>query len=325
MKKVLVTGAFGFIGSHLVESLIKKKIKVVAYDLYNSNNNWGWLDGVKETKYLKIITGNVEDKKNLEEASLGCDTIIHLAALIAIPYSYKSPLSYINTNIIGTYNILEIGKQKKIQNIIITSTSEVYGEQKYLPLDENHTVEASSPYAATKIAADNLSLSYFKSFNLPIKIIRPFNVFGPRQSGRGLIPSIIIQILNNSKYIEVGNLYPERDYTYVKDTCEAIYLIAKKRKKGNGEIFNIGLNKSYSVKNIIYKIKKIMNSKKKIKVKNLRVRPKKSEVNKLLCDNKKIKKIFSWKNKYSFEEGLSETISWFKKNKKIYKSKIYNI
>ena len=325
MKKVFITGACGFIGSHLVEYFLKKGIKVIAYDLYNSNNNWGWLEDNNNEKNLKVLLGNISDLKSVETSAKNCDTIIHLASLIGIPYSYNAPSSYINTNIIGTYNILEAALKLKIKNVLVTSTSEVYGEQKYIPIDENHPVEASSPYASTKIAADNLALSYFKSFKLPVKIIRPFNVFGPRQSSRGLIPNVILQILNKNKEIKVGNLYPKRDYTYVEDTCEAIYKIAKLSEKFNGEVFNIGTNKTYSVREIIDLIKKLTKSNKKIKVNTIRVRPKKSEVDILKCNNLKIKRYCNWKNKHSFKKGLIKTIIWLKENKNKFKSEIYNI
>ncbi len=325
MKKVFITGACGFIGSHLVQYFLKKKIKVVAYDLYNSNNNWGWLENNKNEKNLKVLLGNISDFKSVETSAKSCDTIIHLASLIGIPYSYNAPSSYISTNIIGTYNILEAAIKLKIKNVLVTSTSEVYGEQKYLPIDEKHPVEASSPYASTKIAADNLALSYFKSFKLPVKIVRPFNVFGPRQSSRGLIPNVILQILNNNKDIKVGNLYPKRDYTYVEDTCEAIYKVAKLSKKFNGEVFNIGTNKTYSVKEIIDLIKKLTKSNKKTQINSIRVRPKKSEVDILRCNNSKIRKHCNWKNKHSFKKGLEKTIIWLQENKDKFKSKIYNI
>ena len=263
MKKIFITGACGFIGSHLVETFLNKNKKVVAYDLYNLNNNWGWIEHLRGHKNLKVILGDVSDFKSLDDACSDCDTIIHLASLIGIPYSYKSPASYIKTNINGTYNILELSLRKKIKNTLLTSTSEVYGEHKYLPMDEKHPVEASSPYAASKIAADNLALSYFKSFNLPLKIVRPFNVYGPRQSQRAIIPTIIMQILNNNKNISVGNIYPSRDYTFVKDTCSAIYMLSKTGKKNNGEIFHIGNNKTYKIQYIINKIKTLMDSKTK--------------------------------------------------------------
>lgn len=325
MKKIFITGACGFIGSHLVETFLKKNKRVVAYDLYNLNNNWGWIEHLRGHKNLEVILGDVSDFKSLNDACGNCDTIIHLASLIGIPYSYKSPASYIKTNINGTYNVLELSLRKKIKNTLLTSTSEVYGKHKYLPMDEKHPVEASSPYAASKIAADNLALSYFKSFNLPLKIIRPFNVYGPRQSQRAIIPTIIMQILNNNKDISVGNIYPSRDYTFVKDTCSAIYMLSKLGNKGNGEIFHIGNNKTYKIKNIIDKIKMLMDSKKNIKKNKLRIRPKNGEVDILKCDNKKIKKIVRWNAEYSFEKGLIETIKWFEKNKKKFSSNIYNI
>ena len=325
MKKIFITGACGFIGSHLVELFLKKNLKVIAYDLYNSNNNFGWLNHLKENNKLKIILGDVSDFKSLENSCQSCDTIIHLASLIGIPYSYTSPSSYLRTNINGTYNILELAIRKKIDNVLITSTSEVYGEQKYLPIDENHPIEASSPYAATKIAADNLALSYYKSFGLPIKIIRPFNVYGPRQSQRAIIPTIIMQILNKNKNIKLGNLHPSRDYTFVKDTCDAIYQLGKMKNKGKGQIFNIGNKKSYKIIEIAEKIKKIMKSNMNIKLDKNRVRPYKSEVDNLECENKKIKKFSKWKSKYSFDNGLKETIKWFELNKDNISSKKYTI
>lgn len=325
MKKIFITGACGFIGSHLVEMYLKKNRKVVAYDLYNLNNHWGWLEHLRGNKNLEVILGDVSDFKSLEDASNNCDTIIHLASLIGIPYSYKSPASYIKTNINGTYNVLELSLRKKIKNTLLTSTSEVYGEHKYLPMDEKHPVEASSPYAASKIAADNLALSYFKSFKLPLKIIRPFNVYGPRQSQRAIIPTIIMQILNNNKNISVGNIYPSRDYTFVKDTCSAIFMLSKIKNRGNGEIFHIGNNKTYKIQYIINKIKTLMDSKKNIKTNKIRVRPKNGEVDILKCDNKKIKNTVGWRAEFSFERGLIETIEWFKKNKNRFTSDLYNI
>jgi NAD dependent epimerase/dehydratase len=315
-KKLLITGAAGFIGSQLTEFLVKKGFKIVAFDRYNSNNDLGWLSNSKYLKHFEIILGDIRDIDSVSKAMEGCDSVMHLAALVGIPYSYISPLAYLKTNIEGTYNVLESAKNKKLKNIIITSTSEVYGTPKKLPISEKTLINAQSPYAASKAAADQLSLSYYKSFNLPIKLIRPFNTYGPRQSNRAIIPTIISQCLRKKKIIQLGNLNPTRDLNYIDDICSAFYQIYKSNK-AIGEIINVGSNKNISVKELAKKIMKIMNIKSKIRSISKRTRPNKSEVDNLKCDNSKILKLTNWRSEIDLDEGLKKTIEWFKKNKTI--------
>ena len=324
-NRILITGGNGFIGSHLVEYFVKKKYEIISFDRYNIHNNLGWLENSSFKKKIKFILGDIRDYDSVFKALKNCNAVIHLAALIGIPYSYVSPSAYIKTNTEGTYNVLEAAKNLNIKNIIITSTSEVYGTAIKKRLSENDTMLAQSPYAASKIAADQLSLSYNLSYNLPVKIIRPFNTFGPRQSFRAVIPTIISQVLNK-RIINIGNLNSTRDFTYVYDLCDAYYKIFKS-KKCIGQILNVGIGKEISINNLIKKISLISSTRKNIKIENKRVRPKKSEVNRLRCDNSKIKQYLKWKNKYSLEKGLFETIEWFKneKNLDFYTNKNYNI
>ena len=313
-KKILITGATGFIGSHLTEFMVKKGFKVIAFDRYNPNSDYGWLKNSKLLKDIKIILGDVRDYDSVLNAMKGCSAVMHLAALVGIPYSYVSPLAYVKTNIEGTYNVLEVSKNLKVKNIVITSTSEIYGTPKKLPINEFAHVNSQSPYAASKAAADQLALSYFKSFKLPVKLIRPFNTYGPRQSNRAIIPTIISQcIKNKKKKIYLGNLKPTRDLNYVEDICSAFYEIFKS-KKTVGEILNVGSNSNISINELARKIMKIMNVDYKIKNLNLRTRPKNSEVNHLKCDNSKIKKFTNWKNKTKLNQGLKKTINWYLKN-----------
>ncbi len=255
--KILVTGAGGFIGSHLTEFLVKKGFQIVAFLRYNSFNKWGWLDYSECLKDIEIITGDVRDYDSVYSAMKGCKAVFHLAALIGIPYSYISPLAYIKTNVIGTYNVLEAAKQLKLENILITSTSETYGTAQYVPIDENHPSVGQSPYSASKIAADQLALSYFLSFNLPVKIVRPFNTYGPRQSARAIIPTLITQILSGKKIIKAGNIEPTRDFTFIEDTIRGFYEIYKS-DKFIGEVVNIGTNTEVSVKQLAFKISKLI-------------------------------------------------------------------
>ena len=321
--KVLVTGAAGFLGSHLTEELVRTGNKVRALMHYDSNNNWGWLENSKYKKEIEFVVGDIRDFDSVYSAMKDIDEVFHLAALIGIPYSYLSPLAYIKTNIEGTYNVIQSAKLLDTKNIIITSTSETYGSAQYIPIDEKHPKVGQSPYSATKIGADNLAISFNRSFALPIKIVRPFNIYGPRQSARAIIPSICIQILNGMSEIKLGNLDTTRDLTYVKDTVNGFIEISKQEKL-NGESTNIGMHKEISIKNLVEKISEIINKKVIIKTDTKRVRPEKSEVNRLVCDNSKLKKYTNWVPKYNLEEGLKETISWLEKNKEFFKHEIYN-
>ena len=323
--KIMVTGSSGFIGSHLTEYLVEKGYEVVAFDRYNSNNHYGWLEQSKYKKKIKFILGDIRDFDSVNKAMQGCDGVMHLAALIGIPYSYISPTAYIKTNVEGTLNVLESAKNLKLKQVIITSTSEVYGTAMKKKLSEKDELKAQSPYAASKIAADQLSLSYYRSFGLPIKIIRPFNTFGPRQSARAVIPTIITQAITNKK-IKIGNLNATRDFLFVEDLCSAYEKILKSNKLF-GEVVNVGVNSEISIKNLIVKISKILKIKLISVVEKQRVRPKKSEVNRLNCNNEKLKRLTNWKPKYKVDEGLVKMIEWIKKDNNIknYKSDKYNI
>ena len=326
MKRALITGADGFIGSHLTELLLKQGYKVKALSQYNSFNNWGWLENIKGNKNLKIISGDIRDPQFCESITKDVDVVFHLAALIGIPFSYVSVDHYVETNIKGTLNICYAVKKNNISTMVHTSTSEVYGSAKYVPIDELHPLQPQSPYSATKISADAMVMSLFNSINLPVVIARPFNCYGPRQSSRAIIPTIISQIVNGNKKINIGNVKPTRDFTYVTDTCEAILKLSK-NKKSLGQVVNIGSNTEISILNIVKKIKKIMYSDAKLVLERERLRPKKSEVNRLICNNKKLKKLTNFKPKVNFDDGLKSTINWFKRsnNRKFYKSEIYNI
>ena len=323
-KKVLVTGAAGFIGSHLTEILVEQGYNVKAFVHYNSRNYWGWLEGSKYRDEIEIVSGDIRDYDSVYNVMKNCNTVFHLAALIGIPYSYVSPLAYIKTNIEGAYNILQSAKELSIGNVLITSTSETYGTAQCIPIDEKHPMEGQSPYSATKIGADHLSLSYYRSFNLPVKVVRPFNVYGPRQSARAIIPTIIAQILSGKKKIKLGNLHPTRDFTFVKDTVNGFLEIAKSDKL-YGEITNIGMNEEISVGNLATLIIELMDEKIDIISDSIRIRPIKSEVERLLCDNTKLIQNTGWKPKYTLETGLKETIKWIKNNLNIYKAEIYNV
>ena len=331
MKKIFVTGSEGFIGSHLVDLLVRKKYKVKALVQYNSFNSWGWLETLdkKILEKIEIVLGDVRDLNEMIFNTKNQDAIIHLAALIGIPYSYIAPKSYIETNCIGTLNVMEAAKINKVKKIIHTSTSEVYGTAKYVPMDENHPINAQSPYSASKISADHIAQSFYNSFNLPVVVLRPFNTFGPRQSLRAVIPTIIGQALNNQK-IKVGNLKPTRDFNYVEDIVNGFYLTLKsKNKKIFGEVINLGTGYEVSIKNLLEIIKKISNKKFSFQIENKRIRFKKSEVFRLKANNNKAKRLLRWKPKYSGVEGLSKalrlTYSWYLENNKNLKYNIYNI
>lgn len=325
-KKVLITGADGFIGSHLTERLAKEGAIVKALSQYNSFNNWGWLEDVDCKNDIEVLSGDVRDSNYIREITKGVDVIFHLAALIAIPYSYVAPDSYIDTNIKGTLNICQAAKDNNVSKTIITSTSEVYGTAKYVPIDENHPKQPQSPYSATKIGADAIAKSFYNAFELPVVIARPFNTYGPRQSARAIIPTIITQIASGKKEIKLGDLTPTRDFNYVKDTCEGFVKIAN-CENVNGEEINIGSNYEISMKDTLELIKKIMNSDVEFVVDSQRIRPKNSEVNRLWCDNTKIKNLTGFEPKYTIEDGLKETVEWFcnSDNLKKYKPNIYNL
>jgi len=328
MQKILVTGADGFIGSHLVENLLKKGYQVKAFVYYNSFNSWGWIDTFpKDIKdEIEIFTGDIRDPNGVKTAVENCDIIFHLAALIGIPFSYHSPDSYIDTNIKGTLNILQAARQLKTERVFVTSTSEVYGTAQYVPIDENHPRQGQSPYSASKIGADRIAESFYCSFNLPVTIVRPFNTYGPRQSARAVIPTIIIQLNNNFKKIKLGNLSPTRDFVYVKDVVNGFIEIAKSNKT-IGEEINIATKSEISIGDLAKEIIKKINPKAEIVCDKKRERPEKSEVERLYGSNEKIKKLTNWEPKYSLSKGLKETIKWFSKKENItqYKADIYNV
>ena len=303
MKKVLITGATGFIGSHLAELCVEQGFEVVAFDRYNPNNHWGWLEQSKFKNDLNVILGDIRDYDSVCKAMKGCSTVFHLAALIGIPYSYVSPLAYIRTNVEGTYNVLEAAKNLKLEQVLTTSTSETYGTAQYIPMDENHPLVGQSPYSATKIAADQLAISYYRSFDLPVKIVRPFNTYGPRQSARAIIPTIISQLLNDNNSLKLGNLSPTRDLTYVSDTCNAFFDIYKSHSLF-GEVTNIGMNSEISIGDLAALIANLLDFDISIECSDERVRPENSEVERLICDNTKLMKHTSWKPEYDLQQGL---------------------
>jgi len=324
----LVTGAGGFIGSHLVEALVEQGENVRAFVHYNSFNQWGWLDTLpfEILKNVDVFAGDIRDPNGVREAMTGIDTAYHLAALIAIPFSYHSPDSYVETNIKGTLNILQAAKQLKTERVLVTSTSEVYGTARYVPIDEKHPYQGQSPYSATKIGADRLAESFYRSFELPLTIVRPFNTFGPRQSARAIIPTIITQLLSGYTEIKLGDLTPTRDFVYVKDTVSGFIKIAESPNT-IGEEINIATQEEVSIGKLAETLINYINPKAKIIFDQKRKRPEKSEVNRLCGSNKKIKSLTAWKQCYTFEQGIEKTIEWFKTtdNLKKYKAGIYNV
>lgn len=326
MKKVLVTGADGFIGSHLTESLLEKGYDVKAFVYYNSFNNWGWLDTLPKEKLdaIEIFSGDIRDPNGVREAMKDVDMVFHLAALIAIPFSYHSPDSYVDTNIKGTLNVLQAARSLNTERVLVTSTSEVYGTAQYVPIDEKHPYQGQSPYSATKIGADRLAESFYRSFGLPVSIVRPFNTFGPRQSARAVIPTIITQLLSGKDEIKLGSLSPTRDFNYVKDTAAGFLAIAESEKT-IGEEINIATQQEISIGDLANEIISQINPSAKIICDEQRLRPEKSEVNRLLGSNAKIKELTDWKQQYTFEQGIAETIEWLRHHMEAYKTDIYNV
>ena len=325
-KKVLVTGADGFIGSHLTELLVKEGYDVKAFVYYNSFNSWGWLDSIDEEvkQSIDVFSGDIRDPNGVRVAMKNMDTVYHLAALIAIPFSYHSPDSYVDTNIKGTLNVLQAARELDTNRVLVTSTSEVYGTAQYVPIDEKHPFQGQSPYSATKIGADRLAESFYRSFDMPVSIVRPFNTYGPRQSARAVIPTIITQLLSGVEEIKLGALSPTRDFNYVKDTVKGFLEIAKSNQT-IGEEINIATGKEISIGTLTEEIIKQINSNARIICEEERLRPIKSEVNRLLGCNKKIINLTNWEMEYNLQQGLEQTINWFRENLDHYKSNQYNI
>lgn len=324
--RVLVTGAGGFIGSHLTEELVKKGYQVRAFVFYNSFNTWGWLDTFESEimDNVEIFQGDIRDPNGVEEAMRGMDAVFHLAALIAIPFSYHSPDSYVDTNIKGTLNILQAARKLGVKRVLVTSTSEVYGTAQYVPMDEKHPFQGQSPYSATKIGADRLAESFYRSFQLPVTIVRPFNTYGPRQSAKAVIPTIITQLLAGNATIKLGSLSPTRDFNYVKDTALGFISIFESEKT-IGEEINIATQKEVSIEQLARELIRQINPDVKIVCDTERLRPQKSEVNRLCGNNEKVLRLTDWRPQYSLEEGLKNTIEFLKENIDRYKVNIYNI
>ncbi|OON94506.1 MAG: NAD-dependent dehydratase [Candidatus Epulonipiscioides saccharophilum] len=326
MEKVIVTGADGFIGSHLCEKLVQDGKKVKAFVYYNSFNSWGWLDSIDKSilDEIEIFAGDIRDPNGVRVALKGMDIVYHLAALIAIPFSYHSPDSYVDTNIKGTLNVLQASKDLNLSRVLVTSTSEVYGTAEYVPIDEKHPYKAQSPYSATKIAADRLAESFYRSFNLPVTIVRPFNAFGPRQSARAVIPTIISQLLSGQTLIKLGALSPTRDFNYVKDIANAFVAISDSEKTLGQEI-NIATEQEISIGRLAEELISQINPSASIVCDSERIRPPKSEVERLLGSSAKIRSLTDWVPQFTFSEGIAETIAWFRNNQENYKPNIYNI
>lgn len=325
-KKVLVTGADGFIGSHLTEALVKKGAEVKAFAYYNSFNSWGWMDTFSPSvkKKIDVFTGDIRDPNGVFEAVHGCDVVFHLAALIGIPFSYHSPDSYVDTNVKGTLNILQAAKKCKVQKVVHTSTSEVYGTAQYAPIDELHPINPQSPYAATKAGADSLAQSFYLSFDLPVTTLRPFNTFGPRQSARAVIPTIISQIVAGKKTIKLGNIDALRDLNYVGNTAEAFIAVAEEPKT-NGQVLNTGSGVEVSIKEVVERVQKVLGKKVRVVVDKERIRPSKSEVGRLLCDANKLVDYCDWTPKVNLDQGLKLTADWIVDNMNYFKTDIYNV
>ncbi|OAT80384.1 NAD-dependent 4,6-dehydratase LegB [Desulfotomaculum copahuensis] len=322
--RILVTGAGGFIGSHLCEQLVERSHKVRAFIRYNARSNWGWLEESTVKDLIEIYAGDIRDYDSVKNALSGMDVVFHLAALIGIPYSYVSPLAYIKTNIEGTYNVCQAARELGINRMVHTSTSEVYGTARYVPIDEEHPLHAQSPYAASKIAADQLALSYHHSFGLPVVVVRPFNTFGPRQSARAIIPTIITQVLSGARLVRLGNLNPTRDFNYVRDTVSGM-IAAGFSDQTLGRVVNIGSGREVSIGELVGMIERVTGREIAVQQEDVRVRPGKSEVERLLCDNRWASKLTGWVPRYTLEEGLSETVEWFRKKLHLYKPEVYYV
>jgi NAD dependent epimerase/dehydratase len=325
-QRVLVTGADGFIGSHLVELLVRKSASVRALSLYNSYNYWGWLEDIDCLQDIQVVNGDVRDEYFCTKITKDIDVIFNLAALIAIPYSYFAPASYVDTNIKGALNICQAALDNNVSRVVQVSTSEVYGTAQYVPIDERHPLHAQSPYSATKIGSDAIASSFFNAFNLPVTIARPFNTYGPRQSARAVIPTIISQIASGLEEIKIGDLRPTRDFTFVADTCLGMTLIAE-CDAAVGQVVNIGSNNEISIGDLFLKIRELMGSELELAIDEKRLRPEKSEVQRLWCDNSKIKALTGFQLGFDLEAGLKLTIDWFTRpeNLKKYKPEIYNV
>jgi len=331
-QKILVTGADGFIGSHLVESLLDKGCQVRAFVFYNSFNSWGWLDTFPKENLDKIdvFAGDIRDPHGVKAAMKGCDVVFHLAALIAIPYSYHSPDTYVDTNIKGTLNVVQAARELGIAAVVHTSTSEVYGTAQFVPITEEHPLQGQSPYSATKIGADQIAMSFYSAFDTPVSIVRPFNTYGPRQSARAVIPTIILQIANGLRKIKLGSLHPTRDFNYVKDTVEGFIAVAESEKSVGG-VINIGSNFEISIGETVNLIAEVMGTEVEIESDEVRLRPQNSEVERLWADNTKARDLTGWEPLYAgkdgFRRGLSETVEWFNnpENLEKYKATLYNI
>ena len=326
MKDILVTGADGFIGSHLTELLVRDGYKVKALSQYNSFNHWGWLESVDCRKEIEVLCGDIRDPHYCKHITKGVDTVFHLAALIGIPYSYVAPESYVDTNVRGTLNICQAALENRVERVIHTSSSEVYGTAQYVPIDEKHPLQAQSPYSASKIGADAMAMSFFSAFGLPLTIARPFNTYGPRQSARAVIPTIISQIASGKKQIQLGDVTPTRDFSYVMDTCRGFLALAR-CEQAVGEVVNIGANFEITVGDTLNLIRELMNSSVEFLVDEQRLRPEKSEVFRLWCDNTKIRSLTGFEPEYSIRAGLQATIDWFarRENLEKYKVDVYNV
>ena len=325
-KKVLVTGAEGFIGSHLTEKLVEMGADVTALIQYNSFNNWGWIETFdKRVKdQIRVFTGDIREYDNISKAVKGQHVVLHLAALIAIPYSYQSPAAYVRTNVEGTLNVMEACREYGVQKVVHTSTSEVYGTARYVPINEGHPLQGQSPYSASKIGADKIAESYYRSFGLPLATIRPFNTYGPRQSARAVIPTVISQALSGEKVIKLGSLSPTRDFTFVKDTAMGFIRMAEE-DESIGQVVNIGSNYEVSIGDLVKKVIVLSGSNAVIDCEENRIRPEKSEVNRLWCDNSRARSMLGWEPQHSLEDGLRLTIQWISDNMKYFKTDIYNL